>query len=482
LVFNFLASEESDLGKLYYDAKFAEIIRLSEKEDYLSLSLKDKLIYIESLARSGKNESAERKINQILQNSPQSSDILSVRAIIALSKGRFSESEQYINKALALNSDSLKAQLCKVMLLLFKREFEKASALFITISEKSEFWKKSNLLYLVGIEVFNAAGHTKRLSNLYKFHLNTTEEKSKNYKKELKAKYRFYKKLEKKQLFSLDSPLKEVSVPLKDQTLYYRHKVLLIESKNQDYKVVLDTGNSTGWFIHNRDLKKNVMSRQGGKVYTMIGSEAGYFDGYQIISNVINFKNFKLLNVAGVYVPKPNRDFYDANLNPLFIRDYVVTLDLINNRFTLHTAEEYANHLSTLLDEDYLKLKWFGYENAYVPVSVLGRKGLAMIETGAEDVAINLNFARKLNIRLNPKTRYLANGKKYQYYKTAPIDISIGKWSIKRESAEAWPLDRFFKRVSGLTPDIILGPKVFEGKYSVSFNPSSNEVILVRRR
>ena len=44
----------------------------------------------------------------------------------------------------------------------------------------------------------------------------------------------------------------------------------------------------------------------------------------------IDFGDFKINGLPGLYIPKPRPDFYDANLNPSFIRNRVVTIVFVH--------------------------------------------------------------------------------------------------------------------------------------------------------
>jgi len=103
---------------------------------------------------------------------------------------------------------------------------------------------------------------------------------------------------------------------------------------------------------------------------------------------------------------------------------------------------------------------------------------LAVIETGAEDIALKSDFVQGLELQLIPRTKYLANGQVFTYHQTA-VTAAVGPFLFQRQEAEVWPLDRFFNRLSGLSPDVVIGPKALQGQFTVSFDPFSHRIILL---
>jgi len=256
---------------------------------------------------------------------------------------------------------------------------------------------------------------------------------------------------------------------------------LPLQLKNKDFKVILDSGNAIGWMIHSRELKKLLNSENGGRAFVRIGRETGLLDGYQIYTDRIDFGEFSLRHLTGHYVPKPRPNYHDANLNPTMIRDRVVTLDFVSNRLILRSKEKFDEDLILLLSqhpENICRLPWYGYKQPYVPVIINDeRNGLAMIETGAEDIALRLSFARKLQKALEPEVKYLVDGRELRYFKT-PIKVSLGKFPFERKAADVWPFNRFYDWITGLGADVIIGPLALRGQMNLSFDPFDKKIVL----
>jgi hypothetical protein len=187
-----------------------------------------------------------------------------------------------------------------------------------------------------------------------------------------------------------------------------------------------------------------------------------------------------LINLAGMYVPKPHPSYPDANLNPLFIKDRVITLDFIKEVLILRSDERFQNDLDGILarSKHPLILPWYGYEEAFIPVTINGSwKALAMLETGAEDITLSLDFAKRHQMPLEPAEKYLASGKQSLFHRT-PLTLSLGPLMFEKPSAEVWPLGQLTNSITGFAPDVILGPDFFKKGWAISFDSFEHRVIL----
>lgn len=333
------------------------------------------------------------------------------------------------------------------------------------------------MYYLLGIEVYSAARNLRKLSILYKKRAEKFKKRDKTHSRSLISSSNLLRGAAKKPLFSVEGNSEKIAVPFAADPQDAHQNTIFLTKKGKKYRVLLDTANSAGWIIHNSELRELLKSKKGGRVLAEIGTEMGVMDGYLIHSKEVDFGNFKIDNMIGLYVPKPRPDFYDANLNPAFIRNRVVTIDYIKKRVILRTKERFERDLNSLQSKNHFKFPWYGYRYTYIPLSIEGKSGLALIETGAEDIAIKLDFARQLLLPLKQNTKYLADGKTSQYHETQ-INVLMGKYLIERKAAEVWPFDRFYNRISGLSADIIIGPMAFIDNFALSFDPFDKKIVL----
>lgn len=468
------------------DAKFSQIADYFKKCDYQNLSLEEKLMFIETLSRTAQGNLALEKIEQILTHYPSTCEILTTAGIVYFSLGRLDQTKRYIDSALKVNKDFETALITKVMLLLYGQQYFEAENLFEKIIKKNPGLEESYLHFIIGIDLYKAAGNPQKLMNLYSKHAQKYKKRNKSYSRNIKSSARLFKRSAKKKLFEVVTKSEMAAVPFSGRTKNNRDNVLDLVVENKRYKVLLDTGNAVGWMIHNRELKKQLKVKSGGRRLTRIGTQAGILDGYYIYSESVRFDNFKINHLIGLYVPKPHPDFYDANLNPIVIRNRVVTIDYEKKQVILRTKDafdRYMDSLDSLQKGNLSKLPWYGYKDVLVPVIVNGKsEGLAVIETGAEEIALRLDFARHLGLELEPGIKYLANGKVFRYFKTC-VKISAGSFLFDKKGAEVWPLDRFYNRLTGLAPDVIIGPVTLrKEKFILSFDPYEKQVILQKKK
>lgn len=470
--------ETKPVDQLYLEAQFPRIIQYFEKKDYRALSLEEKLVFIESLARISRGLEAKDKLEPLLSAHSSEAEVLATAGAVYLSLGDLDSAKTHIDQALAIKPGYEKAIISRIFLLLYHREFNKAKVLYEKLLSKDKEWWESEFVYLVGIDVFRACGEPQKLNELYRTRAKKIKKTNKSQYESMKANWRMYRSAGQNILFQVSAGVDEVVVPFAVGGNTLRLNTISLTLKGKTFKVLLDTGNATGWLVHSRELNEILKPKTGGRTIARIGTEAGMLDGYRQYYKTIDFNTFKINHVNGIYVPKPHRDFPDANLNPSFIKDRVSTIDFIKRELVLRTREKFERYLSTCPKESFSRLPWYGYKFPAVPIVLKGKQGLAMIETGAEDVALKLDFVQGMQLQLIPRVKYLANGQVFKYHHAAVI-FSVGQFLIRRQAAEVWPLDRFYNRITGISPDVVIGPRAFAGQFSITFNPFERQILLV---
>lgn len=468
---------DTHLKELYWQADFSEILIQFEKKSPSDFEMDDRFLAIECLARTGRGLAAQRKLEKIVPEDRFRKNFLSCWGWSYLSRGRFKKSEQYINRALEIDDRYPNAVIAKVMLLLYLKQYGKAEALFERWLEKSPRFFLCFQSFLVGIEVYNATRNIPKLRRWYSLRAKNIKNQDLLTYQNLKSSSRLYKRLRKKNLFEVQAESDSVELPLvgfSDQRFY----CLLLKLSNRDpFKILLDSGNATGWIIHDRELYDLLDVKRGGRTTAFIGSEADSLDGYRITTREIDFGPIRLRHLTGFYIPKPRSDFFDASFNPTFIRNRVVTLDGPGKRLILRTKIAFDRYLAKKQSTRRETFPWYGYEHVFIPLEINGVPGLGNIETGAKDVAVLLDFARLLKLPLKPEVGFLSNGTVYRFFKT-PVNLRLGILVLKRPEAEVWSFDRFYRRLSGLKADVVLGPDVFREQFIVSFDPFENTIVM----
>jgi tetratricopeptide (TPR) repeat protein len=475
--------EVSDVNvdQLYLDVQFPQLVRYFKKKDYQKLSLAEKLLFIESLARTGKGLEAKEKLVPLLSTHSSNPEVLAAAGAVYLSLGELNSAKMYTDQVLANKPGFDKAIITRVLLLLYLRKFNQARVLYEELLKGGVEISGSEFVFLIGLDVFRAYGEPQELNELYKTRAQKVKKINKSRYESLKANSRMYKRVGDNTLFQVETAGDNLVIPFTPEVNALRLNTISLTIKGKTFNVFLDTGNAAGWLVHSRELNELLKPKTGGRTLTRIGSESGMLNANRHYYKTVDFNTFKIHHVNGIYVPKPRQDFPDANLNPSCIRDRVVTIDFVKKELVLQSKEKFENYLSAQSGESFNRLSWYGYKFPTVMVEVRGKQGLAMIETGAQDIAFKLDFVQGLPLQLIPKVKYLTNGQVFKYHHVE-LTLVIGRFLFKRKSAEVWPLNRFYNRISGVSPDVVIGPGAFAGEFSVSFDPFDQQIILLRKK
>jgi hypothetical protein len=473
------AVQVPDPDGMYWDGRFDDIIKYFRDKKFQALSLNEKLLYIECLARIGRSADALEKLGQIPFDGPGKKEIQACAGWVYFSLGNFEKAGEFWKEPLRTEGIPNRPFFGKVMLLLFLKQVAEAEQLFFQILKEYPDKSQCFQVFLIGIEVFNA---TRKPAELFKWYSNRADMVRKNDRQtylNLRANARLYRRIRNKNLFETRTESDLVAIPFVETG---RNRFMLINFQpagGRTYKILLDTGNATGWMIHDRELYDDLKLKTGGKIVASIGTEIEALDGYRIYNEKLDLDGLEIFHLVGYYIPKPRPDFFDANFNPSFIRNRVVTLDGQQKKMILRSKKAFDLYLNAIPSRRVVKLPWYGYEQVFVPV-VVNRihSGLGIIETGAEDIAIKLDFARIIQLPLLPRLKYLSNGRIFRFFETS-VDVSLGMFRFERKSAEVWSFNRFSRHLSGLKADVVLGPQVFLGNgYIVSFDPFDRVMVV----
>lgn len=460
--------------QLYLEGNFKALAEFFQKKIFEKLSPENKLLYVESLIRSGKHKLALNYLKELKESMLKGPEMEALEGMSLLASGELFKAENIINMAVRSNPGSVRIIQAKLLILLYLRKFDEAETWLNRLSRSGMEFRKSHLFYLLGMELFRGKGEHFKLSGLYRERLKEKKKfKNKQYYLNLKSNYKLYKK--KVISFIVESKSDKIEIPFETGNKSHM-KSIRYRLKGKNFSILLDTGNTTGWVVHSRDFRELLKSSRGGRTVTQIGSESGGLDGFNIYCKTLAFDTFMIWNLFGIYVPKPNPEFFDANLNPIFIKNRVITFDFIKNTFILRTKERFKKDILSRTDKEVMLIPWFGHKYPLVPILCNKARGLAVIETGAENITIRLDKAKELNLPMIEKSKYLSNGKIFKYFLTF-AEVQLGKYLFVRNSAEVWPIEKFLNRVSGFSPHMIFGPIAFEKKFVVSFIPFENIIV-----
>lgn len=481
LALRFGGGEIPDPRKLFWQADFAAAAAVFENRDEKTLSFDDRILWIECLVRTGQRDTAEEKLRGLPAGHPPSGAMKTAEASVHLAFGRREEAERAVAAALASEPVSDKAVLARILLSLFSRDFADAERWYRRLDGMNPEFRKSVLGHLLGLDVYTARGDASALRRLCEDRAAQWEDRDEAYADGLDADARLYRKAAKTPFFSADGRAAEAGLPFAPAREGSHPNVVDYEAEGAKYRVLLDTGNRAGWTIHHPALLRRLECLQGGRVFSGIGTHAGLMEGTTVFARKWHLGGeLTLSGLFGMYVPKPQPDFYDANLNPAFIRNRIVILDFVERRFRLTTRNGTEANSGMPAGGNRGKMPWFGDRSVYVPVKAGGREGLALIETGARDISLSLDFARSLGLPMEPRTRYLAGGESVSYH-TAPVTIILGTAVFERKAAEVWPFRQLMDPLTGLIPDVVIGPEALDREFVLSFDPFENTILLEKR-
>ncbi len=459
----------------FYEGKFSEYTKFLQEKKGKSLSLNEKLFLAEALIRSGNTLKATEFINKLKNYKLILPEYLAVKAILYIAEGKLFKAKVVLDKAYELNKNSLRIFRGKLIYLLFLRDFKRANSLLLEINNKFKKFSTSGLYNKIGLEIYRYHQDINGLSTIYKSMVKIIRKKSgKSAVKNIKETAKLFKGKNIKSFF-LESESDSVSIPLLEDNNGHLN-MIKVKIGDKKYRVIIDTGNMTGWIIHNRDLREYLKPKKGGRIITKIGSESENLDGFSIYCKSLNLGDLSIKNLYGIYIPKPYSSFYDANLNPIYIRNRIISLDMIKRKVFFRTKERFMEYLEKNSKTEVFETRWFGNRYPLLPVIISGVNTFAILETGAEDISLREDFAKKIKSFLIPKSKFLSNGKKFNYFLSS-AKIQMGKYIFVRKNAQVWPLKKYLNDFNGFSADAVIGPDAFKDKFVISFLPEDNKIV-----
>ena len=473
-------SNKDDIKEAYLEGDFGKIIESYSEPGRQNVDIEFQLIYLESLIREGELKRAEKFMARMRISEENVPGLKALEDMMALAKGDLIKVEDIV-----ANSSEKENQLFVFLQLrfyieLYKRNFFKAESFLSELRNHRSGFGNSHLYFLISSKFYRTVKDFGKLSLLYKKRMKILgKKKNREYYANLKQNYKLYKrKIDK--VFHINSDSDKIEIPFENKGKSALRSIAL-NSGEKKYSILLDTGNTSGWLIHSRDLREDLKSVRGGRIVVQVGAESGNLDGFNIYSKSIDFGKFTLGGMFGNYIPKPRSDFFDANLNPAMVKNRIVSLDFINNQLILRSKERFDSDMLKNKKMVVLKIPWYGYNYPMVPVICNSKNALAIIETGAENISIRSDFASEMGISMIPRSKYLSNGKVFKYFLGA-VNVQLGKYIFVRKQAEIWPLLKFRNHMTGFAPHVIIGPEALSGKFIVSFIPGENILVFEYER
>jgi len=469
-------ADTTEIKKLYLEGKFGEISQKYKDVELEKIEKNALLIYLEAIIRNSESEKSLKLLKKVKSQYGEIPDILLLEGMYALSTGDLIKVSTIINSLFTNNVSMIRLHQLKFFDALYNRNFKEARIWLHKLKEHKSGFGKSNLFFLLSSGLYRSTKNYTALSSLYKTRMKEVKKsKGKNYYKNLKLNYKLYKRKSKSKYFVVNSIKDRVEIPF-ELGNKGSLKVISLENGGENFRILLDTGNTSGWIVHNRNLREKLKYFKGGRTIVQVGTEADDLDGFNILCKTVNFGDFQISGLFGNYIPKPHKDFFDANLNPAMISNRVVSFDFINNRLILRTYDLFFREIEKTTKMEVMKIPWYGYKYPMVPVLCNSKNGLAVLETGAKNISIKKSFAKSLRITFSERSKYLSNGNVFKY-SLGPVNVQLGKYLFVRKNAEIWPLKQFKNRLSGFSPHLIIGPEALDGKFIVSIAPRNNIIV-----
>ena len=149
---------DTDLHNLYWNGSFSEIVSRYDNHNSIDLDLSDRLLVLESMARTGRGLAAQRQLEKVVAEPPFQKHFFSCWAWVYFSRGKFKQAEQFINRAMEIDDQFPGAVIARVMLLLYMKQYLKSEDLFEKWLNRNPHMFSSFQIFLVGIEIYNATG------------------------------------------------------------------------------------------------------------------------------------------------------------------------------------------------------------------------------------------------------------------------------------------------------------------------------------
>jgi hypothetical protein len=401
------------------------------------------------------------------------------RAVVATSLGKFVLARESVRRAVVDRSDSIHGLSARAMLNLYTGDLDSASHDIELMESLGCDVARWYMLFRIAEEIYTAQRDLGRLAHLYSrrgAYYQSMEDPAPAGIKNADA--RFFEAMEDRTLYSSETSSDRVALPLVEYPVGSGKLCLPLVVDGNEYRVLIDTGNEAGWTVHNSRLRRHMTSIRGANVQAASGATNRTHSGFRILTDTLQFGDWKINNLLGVYFSKPTEGSYDAMLNPYWIRDRVVTIDFSHDSLIVSTHEEFDRALASIPDDRISSLRVYGYRVPFVHVEVNGvDTALAMIETGAQDIWVNDRYADWIKLPVTKSTQVDSKGISHQLVRTG-VTILMGNITINRNAALVLP-SKFRDEITGVHDQIMIGPKALRGRGRVAIDAGNRRIVLI---
>jgi hypothetical protein len=467
---------QAALVDLYEERRLGDVLAALPDSTFEELGLEEQLLHLAAEARGGRGYHAAGQLERLLATHPEHPAVLATAAVVYHAAGDLDRATRAVRAALAADSSQVEAWRADAMLRLHRHDAEGALASWRAARRADpdrigSFWD-----VVFGQSIAEALGEAAVRADALEARAwarrDGSEEQAAEATRE-RERAALYRAIAGLPLFTGESDADRVVLPFDVCFEGTPYRCVDIEAGGRHYRTLIDSGNEYGFGVHSVALRDALLTRTGGETSVTTGSVDTALVASDFFADRVRLGGFTLRHVPAVASGKVREPYWDANLNPFFIRDHVVTLDYVTGRMILRTKARFDRDLATA--GRVARVPLYDPDRPYIMAEVDGHRATAVIETGAEVLSLTAEFAEHVGLPLRPGTRRWRD--RVLDVQRTDIDVSVGGVPFFSDSVEAWP-GRVADLCTGLVYDVVIGPGSLEGSWSLSYDPIDRVVVL----
>lgn len=468
------AAGQTDLEARYEAGALGEVMASLSDSSFAQLSLDAQLLHLLSEARAARGYHALEQLSPLLALHPQNPAVLATAAVIHHATGRLDEAGEYARAALEADPSQVEAWRALSILRLHQHDPEGALAAYresrrVAPERVGGYWD-----VLFGQSIAEGLGEgairADALEARARVHDGAGRKEDAARARNRASLYRLVAGLP---FFMSTSGADLVVLPFEPCFEGTPYRCIDLQA-GAAYKVLVDSGNEYGFGVHSPALRDAIATFSGGATSVTTGSVDTAMVASDLFADSVVLGGLVLRNVPAVASPKVREPYWDANLNPFFVRDRVVTLDYVEGRFIARTKARFDRDMAASGNPT-VRVPMYDPDRPYVLAEVNGHPATAVIETGSEILSLSVEFATQAGLPLRAGTRRWRD--RVLDVQRTDVHVSIGGFPFFSDTVEAWP-GRVWDRCTGMLYDVVIGPGSMEGRFSLSYDPFDRVVVL----
>jgi tetratricopeptide (TPR) repeat protein len=464
----------ADLEHLYRTGRYDQVIATCGPENGGPFQLAAEMVLLRSQARGFQGHAALDRALALAREHPDDPAVRSTAASVLLSLGRLAEAEREVEAALTLDPDHAEAWLSRAVLRHLRQDAVGALADLERAVKADPRLRGAFVAYVPALRAARATGDTERIARVLSDRADHLERQGLSGEAE-RAEAAMLRQPEVGPLFSCVTDDDIVVLPFDACWQGSPYRCVPLRIGSQEYRVLVDTGNRPGWTVHAPELLDELPHLFGGTSTLATGSVDTTMAARKLLTRRVPLGPAFLLDLPGLYSPKPREPYFDANINPFFVQDRVITLDYVTGRLLLRTRDRFERDMAATDPEKVVRIPLYGTDWGFIPLTVNGQHAWGLIETGAEVFQLGSRFAARAGIPLTD-ARMEFRGREYHYHE-GQVDARVGQLPLFSGTTPVWP-SRLGDPSFGMFYDAILGPGALEGRFVLSYNPFDGTVVI----